>query len=370
MAAVVITLKMPKDPSTAAIAYRLFEPGANLHPVEASLACIAPLWFLALSGDWGNEIYSMAKWNATCQLGMFIIIVQIPTLITGHMSYVDIGWPLGLCVLAGNAWIFSKGGNQIRSLLICGALLIHGGRMFLGSLFMTFPYIWKDEFFPRYKYARTRFIDQTGATNLWWLKQQHDTFVQCAANCFFLAMPIIIIATNPNTELHLIEVLGFLCWLISYIFENIADLSKLEFIKLAKKNCDTRTAVLGYPPYDTSKFVLWTFCRHPNYFGEWCCWNSFCLMALPSAFQLSQDSTQHKVVRIAAFVILYLTSRFFYDCLVYWTGAAPAEFRSVQRRPAFKSYQLTTNVLFPFSMPFFNHHRTSGWPNEHEPKQS
>jgi len=32
---------------------------------------------------------------------------------------------------------------------------------------------------------------------------------------------------------------------------------------------------------------------------------------------------------------------------VYHTGAVPAEYYSVQKRPEYKSYQQTTNIFFP-----------------------
>ena len=33
------------------------------------------------------------------------------------------------------------------------------------------------------------------------------------------------------------------------------------------------------------------------------------------------------------------------------------------RRAKYREYQLNTNVLVPFNVPyFFNHHRTAGWP--------
>ena len=67
--------------------------------------------------------------------------------------------------------------------------------------------------------------------------------------------------------------------------------------------------------------------------------------------------------RIGICVLLYFTSRTFYDCLIWWTGSAPAEARSVLRRPAYRQYQATTNVFFPISVPGVDHHRTPGWPD-------
>ena len=36
-----------------------------------------------------------------------------------------------------------------------------------------------------------------------------------------------------------------------------------------------------------------------------------------------------------------------YQCLVNYTGARPAEYYSMQKRPAYKKYQETVNMFFP-----------------------
>ena len=41
-------------------------------------------------------------------------------------------------------------------------------------------------------------------------------------------------------------------------------------------------------------------------------------------------------------------SRSMYICLTVWTGAVPAEYFSVKKRPAYKEYQATTNMFFPW----------------------
>lgn len=117
--------------------------GKNLQPAEVLLGYTLGIWFLCLHGDWGSNIQQMARQNAICQLVLFGVVVQIPTLLTGHMSYVDIGWPSGLCVLAYTTFTYSEGGSDLRTFLVCGALLLHGLRMAVGALVVFFPYRWK-----------------------------------------------------------------------------------------------------------------------------------------------------------------------------------------------------------------------------------
>ena len=60
--------------------------------------------------------------------------------------------------------------------------------------------------------------------------------------------------------------------------------------------------------------------------------------------------------------------RLFYDCLVHWTGAGPAEFYSYQTRGGYGKYQQSTRCFFPLPLPegpFICHYREEGWPTSH-----
>lgn len=357
------------DITTAGLLWALVEPGARLHPAEGLFFYACAFWFYAAAGGlgdgdggvWGQEIFRLFWLNCKAQIAIFTVMVQLPTLLTGKMSYVDIGWPVGVVAVALTA--LTGQGWAARKMLVCGALSLHGLRMALGALALFFPYTFEHGDLSRYQYAKARWIEHTGAPRLWWLKQQHDTAMQAFFNSVGLAGPIILAVTNKRDSLHPVEAAGLGLWLVCWIMENLADMQKLSFVKLAKKNGDLRTAVLGHPPYNTHKFWLWTKCRHPNYFFEWMCWNAFVLIAAPSVLDLWADPAMGVIARVGICVLLYFTSRTFYDCLLWWTGSAPAEARSVLRRPAYRQYQATTNVFFPVSVPGVDPHRTPGWPD-------
>jgi steroid 5-alpha reductase family enzyme len=357
------------------IIFRLVEPGACLHPLEWLVVYTLPGLFFSIGStpEWSEALEVLFQHNFICQLVLFTFVVQLPTLVTGKMSYVDIGWPLGLVVLAVNilrctpgqeGWLFSLISSHPRRLCAGVPLLFHGSRMALGSLLQFYPYVFKEDL-SRYQYAERRWLEHTGGRgkSLWWLKQQHDTIMQCFANSVQLAGPCMLMATNPYNHpsgLRPLELAGLLLWIVSFTFETVADLQKVTFVSEAKRRGDVRTAVLGQGHY--AKYFLWAACRHPNYFAEWMCWNGFCLMALPSVM----DLWVHHDERLAAawaVLLLFYCSRTFYDCLVHWTGASPAESRSVKRRgQAYRDYQKSVNVIWPINVPFFDHHRTPGWP--------
>jgi len=81
---------------------------------------------------------------------------------------------------------------------------------------------------------------------------------------------------------------------------------------------------------------LWSICRHPNYFGEWMVWNGLIMASIPSVWLISE--TQPPLIWMTMAAGLPYLSYGMYDFLVYQTGAVPAEYFSVQKRPDYKKY--------------------------------
>lgn len=82
--------------------------------------------------------------NALVQAAVFAALVNTPVFLSGGiMTYVDIGWPLGLTLIAVQAWTMSSSAgsglvvaSEWRRCLACGCMLLHGGRMFVGAVVM------------------------------------------------------------------------------------------------------------------------------------------------------------------------------------------------------------------------------------------
>ena len=313
---------------------------------EVLLACIHSCGARAINyiyplipfvGGWAlllltHNFASIGLVNGLLQLTLFSLVVCIPIWKTARMSYVDIGWPLGLMVVGLLTWNLSDG-NAVRTALVSIAYLCVGGRMGFGILKM-----WREgrlqKEFPRYEYQKLRWA-AAGKTNTA-LAMQVDALWQGLANASFLAMPAFIIAANTSAHLHPLEILGLLIWLVAFFLESIADLQKLAFLRKAKKAGHRNTVC------DAG---LWKYSRHPNYFFEWMVWNGLVVAAIPS-WIASRDTESIAVWFLLGAGLLFASYKM-YSTLVHHTGAIPSEYYSVLKRPGYKKYQESTNMFFP-----------------------
>jgi steroid 5-alpha reductase family enzyme len=286
-------------------------------------------WLLLLVTE---QFFALSLVNGVAQLVLFAFVVCLPTWRTGRMSYVDIGWPWGLTVIGILTWIYGEG-DSLRVAIVSIAYIFAGSRMGLGAIKLLISGH-LDKELPRYEFQKKRW-SKAGKTNTA-LAMQIEAIVQGVANAAFLAFPAFIIASNPSEEISIFEIIGIVIWLASFIMESVADAQKLKFLRAMKKSGARNTVC---------NIGLWQYSRHPNYFAEWMVWNALVIASIPSWLQLYPNMSVSIFVLLG--VGLFMTSRIMYVTLVTYTGAVPAEYYSVQKRPAYKDYQQTTNMFFP-----------------------
>ena len=288
-------------------------------------------WGLLLFSD---NLTSISFTNGVLQLLLFALVVCLPTWRTGRMSYVDIGWPWGVTLIGIITWLYGEGDSS-RIATISILYILIGSRMGMGALKMWRLGMLKTEF-PRYEYQKKRW-KKAGKNNTM-LAMQIDGILQGLANASFLAMPAFIIATNSNTTISMLEIVGVLIWLGAFVMESIADMQKISFLKKMKASGEkNKVCNVG----------LWKYTRHPNYFAEWMVWNGLIIASIPSWILL--NNTEPMTIWILLGLGLLFTSRMMYTTLVYHTGAIPSEYYSLKKRPDYKTYQETTNIFFPGS---------------------
>ena len=270
--------------------------------------------------------------NGVGQLLLFILVVHIPAYRTGRMSYVDIGWPLGLALIGGLVMFLGEGA-ALKKYVIGGLYLFMGLRMGLTALLWLYRGAFAREL-PRYKFQRIRWGKHKKKNHT--LAMQVDILLQALANVSFLCLPALLIAYHPEEQIHPLEILGGALWALSFLGETLADKQKATFVKKAVETGD-RKAVCNVG--------LWRYTRHPNYFFEWMVWNALIIAAIPAYIALLQR--EGLIVWIALGLGLLFVSRIMYNTLVLFTGAIPSEYYSMKKRPGYKEYRKQTNMFFP-----------------------
>lgn len=112
--------------------------------------------------------------------------------------------------------------------------------------------------------------------------------------------------------------LGVVVWLFGFVFESVAD-HQLHYFnsKVVKESSTLSTG-------------LWRFCRHPNYFGEFCIWWAWFFYAIP---------TGSVWILLGPLIMSYLLLKF--------SGVGNMEQGITERRPDYQAYIDSTNTFFP-----------------------
>lgn len=276
-------------------------------------------------------LHPFALTNALLQTLLFLLVVIIPAIKTGRMSYVDIGWPIGLVLIGLQVWWFAPAQGW-HSTIVAAMYLFGGGRMSLMAL-MGWHYGHLKRELPRYQYQRLRWQRRN------WRETPALLFEvasQGIANISVLAVPAMLAVANPSGSLGAVEIFSYALWLAAFVFEFVADGQKMRFVKRMYSEGRKR---------EHCEEGLWRYSRHPNYFGEWMVWNALIIGALPALFALAASLPWWHSIALGL-ALIYL-SYVMYVVLTHYSGAVPAEYYTVQKRPGYADYQRRTSMFFP-----------------------
>ena len=165
-----------------------------------------------------------------------------------------------------------------------------------------------DRRFDRIKHSAPRFLMAWMLQGLW---------VTLTAGAAFAAM-----TSGSKTGFGILGVIGFFVWMIGFAIEKASDDQKTAF-----KN----------DPANNGKFInvgLWSWSRHPNYFGEIMLWTGMAIMVVPALSGL-----QYATLISPVFVFVLLTRI---------SGVPMLERRSNKKwggQPDYESYKARTPEL-------------------------
>jgi steroid 5-alpha reductase family enzyme len=265
---------------------------------------------IGFAGSQGGYSVSGIPLFALCVALAFIIqwAAFIPAFIKQTEKFFDLTGSITYITVLVIAVILSPT-VDIRTLLLLGMISVWAIR--LGSfLFRRIRAEGEDRRFREIKPSFARFLLTWTLQGLW--------------VTFSLAAALAAITSTVRVESGIFALVGFLVWLLGFGIEVIADQQKSRF----------RAA-----PENAGKFInvgLWSWSRHPNYFGEIVLWIGIAIIALPVL-----RGWQWLTLISPIFIILLLTRI---------SGVPMLEARADEKwggQADYESYKARTSVLIP-----------------------
>ena len=254
--------------------------------------------------------------GALAALLITIQVVALFALIKKRNDYADVFWGPGFVVAACGAlivlWIskenFSLGVREI-TILTCVSfwalrLFFHVGLRTIRKSQEDIRYLnWRKEW---------------GATWIW--RSYLQVFVLQGLILFVIATPILYAFEKSPREISGLDAfyLGLIIWLIGFLFESIGDAQLEKF----KANPANKGQIMTQG--------LWSWSRHPNYFGEVAQWWGIFLMAVDSSGLW--------------LIISPITITFF----IMKVSGVPMLEKLMESRPGFQEYKNQTSAFFPW----------------------
>lgn len=184
--------------------------------------------------------------------GMYLI-----ALMRRDNSVADIAWGIGF-ILVGITGMIVNGTFTLPAVMVMGLVSIWGGRL---ALHIFSRNLGKGEDF-RYQEMRKRW------GSLVWLKSFVYVFLLQAVLLLIVSLPIqlVMYSSSPNSSLFT-SLVGLFIWVIGFYFESVGDAQLTRF----RSNPENKGKIITTG--------LWSYTRHPNYFGESLMWWGIAIIA-------------------------------------------------------------------------------------------
>jgi steroid 5-alpha reductase family enzyme len=223
-----------------------------------------------------------------------------------NVTIVDTLWSL-LFVLAAAVYTGSVEPSGPRAWLVLGLVTTWGLRL---AAYLTWRN-WGHAEDHRYQAIRRRNEPNFVLKSLWLI------FGFQAVLAWVISLPLAG-AIGSEAPLGVLDVIGVVLWAVGLSFEAVGDWQLARF----KRDAANAGRVMDRG--------LWRYTRHPNYFGDFCVWWGYYLVALSAGAWWSI---------VGPLLMSFLLLRF--------SGVRLLERDIGQRRPAYADYVRRTNAFFP-----------------------
>lgn len=182
----------------------------------------------------------------------------VVSLIKKRNDVADIAWGLGFVLMA---WVsFVLPGNPVGSRgLIVGLLVTAWGIRLAWHIYLRNKGKTED-----YRYLAWR--KEWG--KWFYIRSYFQVYILQGVFLFLISVPVFLIHKENGAALGVLDLIGLCVWVMGFFFEVVGDAQLSKFIK---------------NPNNKGKLMqagLWSYTRHPNYFGEVTQWWGIWLISL------------------------------------------------------------------------------------------
>jgi steroid 5-alpha reductase family enzyme len=230
------------------------------------------------------------------------------SLVKKRNDFADVAWGLGFVLVA---WVsfFLTNGFSARGLVVCVLVSVWGLRL-----------AWHIYLRNRGKAEDYRYLSMRQEWGAWfYLRSYLQVYILQGFLLFLIALPVLWINKETSSPLGWLDLLGLLVWLFGFYFEVVGDAELARFIK----NPENKGKIL--------QSGLWSYTRHPNYFGEVTLWWGIWLLAL---------SVSGGILAIVG----PLTITF----LILKVSGIPMLEKKMEGKPEFAEYKRKVSVFVPW----------------------
>ncbi|MDJ0392046.1 DUF1295 domain-containing protein [Rhodococcus sp. G-MC3] len=256
------------------------------------------------SFDWSE--FSTVSAASLIATAILMVVTALIGARIGRHSVVDVTWGGGFVLIAVVAALVGTG-ELWRRLLLLAIVALWGLRL---AWHVFRRSIGKGED-PRYEELLSK---ATGNTTLYALRK---IYLTQAIALWFVSLPIQVSAVAHGSVAAPV-VIGVLLWAVGLTFEAVGDAQLNAF----KADSSNRGKIMDRG--------LWSWTRHPNYFGDACVWWGIYLV--------SASAWPGILTILSPVAMTYF--------LVFATGARLLE-RSMAKRDGYPEYQRRTSYFFP-----------------------
>jgi len=252
-------------------------------------------------------MFSLALWlGGLATIAPLMVLAWLLSLKLRNVSIIDTLWSV-MFLLAASCYAIAGDSRSPRTLLVLVLVTLWAARLAI--------YIgWRN-----HGHGEDRRYQQIRARNnpgFEW-KSLYLVFALQALLAWVISLPLLA-AVHSTAPLGLLDAAGALLWAIGLYFEAVGDAQLARF----KADPAQRGQVMDRG--------LWRYTRHPNYFGEFCLWWGYYLIALSAGGWWS----------LPAPLLMSLL-------LLKVSGVTLLEQDIAERRPSYREYVQRTSAFVP-----------------------